>query len=763
MVEMLFQTIVEITLAVSAAIVLLLVFSKLLDKNYAAKWRYWVWLVLTIRLLIPFNISLPDAPIQLYQSETTKTISGVNHHESVWLSIEQTKEIEGRPDKNTIDENSESSGDKNYTENSPVFPHNETTHHKVPVPDGFNTIKILSIVWILGGFLFLSYHLIIYFSYRRKIKFSSWHATNEELLDTYRKVLEEIDVNRNVPIMICNIIKSPMVLGFWNPVLLLPDVDYSKKHLQMILRHEFIHIKRRDVLYKTVVLLARAVHWFNPLVHIMSEEANKDVELSCDAAVVKNQNVDYRKDYSETILMSVYNGNRSKAVFSTYFGGGKKMLKKRFASLFDLRKKKKGVISLILVVLLVGTMGLCISCSKTAESGEEPKNGVGDNHKTGSESNRKTGEENDSTIVYENKVLGFSLELPKEWEDRYVAEERENGVSFFSKKVYEQYNGMGLLFTIVRDIGELITEQDMQQAPQMQQILFQGNGYTYYIRWSSDVQSPMEEELSDDYMAMSKQVSKVAKSIRLLGVQKPKASNEGFKVVGSSFFTVEIPDNWDIKQESLSEPRWYIYDETGKGDVGAIFLVPYDFDGKSEGEYKDSDDEGRMLLYDDETLRGASIFINIKRVDKDIVDKIKNSFRFISGPFNVVDLQTQGEQYLALGGKKVFGRIEDFEMEKGEPVAVKINVMEFIPDGAGDNNPNGFHIEDFNKIETYPLDIGTHIAPLIPPNNSNYGFYEMPLLDSSFLKKYDNYKYFYYDFIIGSDGKVKTVFGHYVP
>lgn len=96
----------------------------------------------------------------------------------------------------------------------------------------------------------------------------------------------------------------------------------------MILRHEVIHIKRRDILYKTVILFARAAHWFNPLVHIMSVEANKDIELSCDAAVVENQNVDYRKDYSEAILMSVYKGNRRKTVFSTYFGGGKKMLKK---------------------------------------------------------------------------------------------------------------------------------------------------------------------------------------------------------------------------------------------------------------------------------------------------------------------------------------------------------------------------------------------------------------------------------------------------
>ncbi len=759
MFEMLFQTIIEITLAVSVIIVLLLIFSKILDKNYTTKWRYWVWLVLAVRLLIPFNISLPNAPIQLSQFETTRTVDNINNHQSI-QPVEQTKPIEEKLDTNIINENS---SDKIFVNNHLALSQNEATQYKMTISRSFDTVKVLSIVWILGGILFLLYQLIVYFSYRRKIKLSSWDAVDKELLNIYQRVLEEIKVNRNIPIKICKVIKSPMVLGFWNPILLLPDIDFTKEHLQMILRHEVIHIKRRDILYKTVILFARAAHWFNPLVHIMSVEANKDIELSCDAAVVENQNVDYRKDYSEAILMSVYKGNRRKTVFSTYFGGGKKMLKKRFASLFDLRKKKKGIISLILVALLIGIMGLCISCSKTAVAGDDSKTRTEDSNKTGEENNGKTGVEGDQATIYENEALGFSLELPKEWKDRYVVEEWGNSVGFFSKKVYEQYNGMGLLFTIVRDVGELITEKDTQQAPQAQQILLQGNGYTYYMRLPSDVQYPMEEELSDDYIAMSKQISKVAKGIELLGNQKPQASNKGFKVVGSSFFTLEIPENWDIKQELLSDFTWYIYDETQKGEVGAITLVPYDFGDESEGEYTSSYSGAQVLLYDDETLRGASIFLNPEIVKQEIIDTIKNSFSFVNGPFNIFDLQTQGKQYLAQGGKKVFGRIEDFEMENGEPVTVKINVMEFIPDGIDDNNPNGFRIEDLDKIETYPLDIGAMVVPLVPPGNNSFKLYEMPLLDSDFIKKYDNYKYFYYDFIIGSDGKVKSVFGRYVP
>jgi len=85
------------------------------------------------------------------------------------------------------------------------------------------------------------------------------------------------------------------------------------------------------------------------------------------------------------------------------------------------------------------------------------------------------------------------------------------------------------------------------------------------MRLPSDVQYPMEEELSDDYIAMSKQISKVAKGIELLGNQKPQASNEGFKVVGSSFFTVEIPENWDIKQELLSDLHGIFMTKPKKG------------------------------------------------------------------------------------------------------------------------------------------------------------------------------------------------------
>ena len=58
-------TLAEITLTMSAVILLLLLLGPVLARRYAIRWRYWAWLAVAVRLLIPLNFSLPEAPVQL--------------------------------------------------------------------------------------------------------------------------------------------------------------------------------------------------------------------------------------------------------------------------------------------------------------------------------------------------------------------------------------------------------------------------------------------------------------------------------------------------------------------------------------------------------------------------------------------------------------------------------------------------------------------------------------------------------------------------
>jgi len=751
MVDNIFENIIEISLSVSVVIALLLALSKVLDKNYTAKWRYWVWLILSIRLILPFNITLQDPLINLSAPKMAVPGYLASDKQSV-DTIEETATIK-EPSNET------------FMPSRIEFPHSQKsiTNSQLSTVNDFDVTNILTVLWIAGAVMFFMYYLIVYFLYRKNIKPWCKAIEEQDILEIYKNMCKEIKIKKTIPIMTCKIIKSPMVLGIWKQVLLLPDMTIPPHHLKMILHHELIHVKRRDVLYKILILAARAAHWFNPLVHLMAMEANKDVELSCDAAVVENQNIKYRKDYSEAILSVIHKGKATKAVFSTNFGGGKRMLKKRFASLFDLRKKRKGIITLIMVVLIISIMGLCISCtqntgSKNGKSTEERGNSTEETDISDTEKDKREAGKGD---LYINEKLGFSLNFPVEWRDRYIIEESENNISVFCKKVYEKYKGAGLLFTMQRAVGELITEADMQQAPVMQQIVLQGNGYTYFTRRPSDMQYPPDdEEVSSDYETMSEQIINVPHWISLLGDEKPAAVNEGFKTVGSSFFTVEIPSVWRIEAIDVPSPHWGIYD--GDDLAGTIDLIPY----KSEENGKESADNDNVMreyILNDEICREFRITLNSKNADEGTMEKIKNSFKFVEGPFNVIDLQSIALQYLAEGGRRVFGTIQDFEIQDGKPVAVHVNVMNFLSDDENNEYPNGFSIEDLNRIESYPLDSGVSIAPLVPPDYNSYGMYEMPLLDENFIEKYENYKDFYYDFIIGNDGQLKIILGHYVP
>lgn len=56
--------------------------------------------------------------------------------------------------------------------------------------------------------------------------------------------------------------------------------------LYFILKHELIHYKQKDLWYKLLLLMAQVIHWFNPLVYIMVEQAEQDLEARCDLKVV---------------------------------------------------------------------------------------------------------------------------------------------------------------------------------------------------------------------------------------------------------------------------------------------------------------------------------------------------------------------------------------------------------------------------------------------------------------------------------------------
>ena len=92
-----------------------------------------------------------------------------------------------------------------------------------------------------------------------------------------------------------------MVIGFRRPCIYLPQ-PYEGEQLYYILRHELIHWQRHDIWFKLLWLLARGVHWFNPLVWLMAGAIERDTELACDEASLAQLPRTEHAAYGRTIL-----------------------------------------------------------------------------------------------------------------------------------------------------------------------------------------------------------------------------------------------------------------------------------------------------------------------------------------------------------------------------------------------------------------------------------------------------------------------------
>ena len=139
---------------------------------------------------------------------------------------------------------------------------------------------------------------------------------------SYRRIKKqtEIAVPIRDNIWIADEIQSPFVIGFLRPSIYLPG-NLGEKEQEYIILHEHHHIRRFDHIFKALAFLALTIHWFNPLVWLAFGLACKDMEMSCDEAVIRKLGGKVRADYSASLL-TLATGRRIIAGTPLAFGEG---------------------------------------------------------------------------------------------------------------------------------------------------------------------------------------------------------------------------------------------------------------------------------------------------------------------------------------------------------------------------------------------------------------------------------------------------------
>lgn len=231
----------------------------------------------------------------------------------------------------------------------------------------FSMILYIFVVWAAGAVAVLVYYGIRHARFMKTIKRWQYAVTEKTTLNIFDKVKQELGVSSDIAVKYCPCISSPMLIVIFHPVILLPVLCWTEKDLYFALRHELVHLKRKDLLYKGLLVLAAAINWFNPAVYAFARIFTEVCELSCDEAVTKGFDLNVRAYYAMAILRISHKETTQNTVFSTLFHGGDGNMKRRISSIMDISRKKSGIVLLAACFLLTIGSGSAFANSGSYE------------------------------------------------------------------------------------------------------------------------------------------------------------------------------------------------------------------------------------------------------------------------------------------------------------------------------------------------------------------------------------------------------------
>lgn len=326
---------IEASVAMSALALVYIAVTPVLSKLFSAKGRYYAWLAIVAGLIIPFR-----------------------YHPQVSAF---------------------------YMD--PILP----ALKEASIPSTESSSSVMSSVpwdaiagglWLAGVIAFIAVHIVRHRRFLSMVKRWSQSIVDPQVLSMLLDVQAELQIKQKVDVRNCPGIPSPMLVGFIRPTILLPSQNIPPDELSLILKHELVHFKRRDVWYKAVVLTATALHWFNPFVYMIARQIAVQCEISCDEEVVKHSDGDERQKYVEAIIGVIRKQSRAQSSFTTNFYSGKQGMKHRVFSIMDARRKKWGISIMLWLIVATFSTGAMLQIG-TPESSRVPAAAAGSKNGTG--------------------------------------------------------------------------------------------------------------------------------------------------------------------------------------------------------------------------------------------------------------------------------------------------------------------------------------------------------------------------------------------
>lgn len=313
------------------------------QKKLSPNWHYYLWFLLIIKLLIPFEFETSFTFENLFSKLTHKNQLTINSHlysETPTLSAESKKlqTSESKPSNLLLN---------NIPQNQLLLPS----------------------IWLLGAVCCFIYFFYSYLKFSIRIK-QKKQPINYQTADLLKECQQLTNINHSIPLYTFSEMKIPCLWGFFRPKILLSyeiSNNLSFEQQKHILIHELSHYRRKDHLINLIVILIKVCYWFNPLFWYAFYRMQQDCEIACDTYALSYLTSEERPSYARTILNLLSYINQPRQTLATLsLINQRKGIETRLRTILDFQKPNfKNVILGLIIITSLSLVSFTNACGIT--------------------------------------------------------------------------------------------------------------------------------------------------------------------------------------------------------------------------------------------------------------------------------------------------------------------------------------------------------------------------------------------------------------
>ena len=248
-------------------------------------YSYLLWGVVFFRLLCPVTINtgiglIPEiSSIQniISHADSSKTAAYEYHDRSEVIN-----------DGFSVDTTHSATLNSHYTDTAAGIEYSQYSQEPQPAGKAETHNKSNSVttalffIWLSGTVIFLTFYFISLYKVRRKI----YAATRVYGLDPHVYESDRIDTS-----FVFGLIKPRIYIPTW----------LNGRQAKYVIKHEQVHLRRRDYIIKPLAFIVTAVYWFNPAAWVSYILMCRDMEMSCDETVVRDLGMNSKGEYCKML------------------------------------------------------------------------------------------------------------------------------------------------------------------------------------------------------------------------------------------------------------------------------------------------------------------------------------------------------------------------------------------------------------------------------------------------------------------------------